>query len=914
MNKKVTLSLVVALISAVGIGGSLSYYGGESYQSRSTNENSAEGYVDYISKLRNNQITGTVSEADVQKARLQVRDIQNLKYKAEWPITWEFAGPDNIGGRTRSIVIDRNDPSILYSGGVSGGIFKSDNRGASWYPLEMEGNGFGVVSMAQTTDGALYAGTGENFISIGGFGTEGSVFSGNGMYKSTDGQTFELLNNTTSLGYIASLEAHPSQNVIFAGTQAGLYYSDDAGGSWNRILTGNCTDIKINKNGVILIYRGGTVWRSTSPLDGSSYSRIQDIGPNIRAALAWSESDPNYAYVVTAGSVDLDGNGSTDLSSGLNGLYRSTDGGVNFTKVVERASTYFTPFSSGTRSQGWYDICIGVHPRNKDRVFIGGIGFAEWTLEKGPEMVGNTGNGPLNPFGIHADKHIIVFDNSGTDPIMYVGSDGGVSRTTNEDLNRYADRVINYSTTQFYDIAASPDGDLLGATQDNGNLLIQKESFPRKPSVDIFTNIANTAGADGLRSEISQWNPDVMFAMAQRGFLGRTVDGGQNISLIWDNRVRTAHASNANGRFVANDFATGLHYWEPQDIVNEKLTNGSSPALEAQYTSRLFLKLNNGIWMCNNAHASAHNPENPSNETVRWFRVSSVTTNIDNMATTRDGDVLFAGTESGRLYRTSGLNKANFDTTELSVANAISDSLTTIDITSNMSIGGRYISDVYVDPSDDNRVMVTLANYGNTRYVYITENALDPVPNWTDITTNLPNAPVYSCLISADDPSILIVGTEFGIFATDNGFSSNPTWTEMRDGANGTPMPSSPVFAMDQVAAKPWAGHTVYAGTHGMGMWQSSSLLTNIKEEPTVKKSELTVYPNPAHISCTMKTDIRGEYTLNVYDVKGSLVSTAEGRSNGNITLNTRNLKNGNYFVEVIGVNAKAVSKMIVQH
>ena len=41
-------------------------------------------------------------------------------------------GPDNVGGRTRGIAIDPNDDDVMFSGSVSGGLFKTINGGSNW--------------------------------------------------------------------------------------------------------------------------------------------------------------------------------------------------------------------------------------------------------------------------------------------------------------------------------------------------------------------------------------------------------------------------------------------------------------------------------------------------------------------------------------------------------------------------------------------------------------------------------------------------------------------------------------------------------------------------------------------------------------------------------------------------------------
>ena len=912
MNKKVTISLLFVAFCAIGTALVLNTDKDPVYQPRTADIESPEGVFNHFANMRSNQITGNVDPDDYYAVKRDVLALRNLKNKAEFPLRWQFAGPDNIGGRTRAIVVDKNNPAVLYAGGVGGPVFKSENRGASWYPLPIDNDGVGVVSMAQTNNGILYAGTGENFAQNAG-GAEGSVFPGSGIYKCTDGVNFELLNNTTSFGYIAALAEHPSQNIIFAATQAGLRYSNDDGASWQLARAGGCKDVKINKNGVLMCYVGSALFRSSDPTNSSSYDLISGINSNENLRIAWSESDPNYCYVITSGTANVNG---VNMSGSLTGLYKSTDAGVNFTKVVNQRSSFFAPLGGF----GWWCIAIGVHPRDRDRVFFGGVAFAEWTLENGPKIVGNQNNGPTNPFGIHADKHTIVFDNSGEDPIMYIGTDGGVSRTTNADLDRYQDRFINYTTTQYYAISANPRGELMGGTQDNDNILVSQESYPRLIGLQPLTSqrISGYTGGlpgDGFENAMSHYNQDVMFIVNQRATLARTVDGGKSpLSFLWDNRVTTAIQGVVNAAGSSASFAFGLHLWETPEAVEGKLLNGPSDALDSIYHARLFLMLDNGIWMCNNATKSLFNPNKPSNDNVRWFRVATPAGKVVHMATTRDGNSLFAGTSNGNLYRLDGLNKANFDTTELPIANQISDSLTLNNITGNLGINGRHITDVSVDPNDDNRVLLTVGNYGNTSYVFITENALDPVPTWTSIQSNLPRFPVYSGLISADDPNVIVLGTEYGIYATSNGFSSSPNWVESRENVTGNEMPISPVLDIEQVAEKPWTGHTIYMGTHGMGMWKSSSLLTSIKPENKIGKTNLIIYPNPAHNNCTLRSDVKGSYTLNVYNLKGALVFSDKGMTNGSINLSTSTLSNGNYFVEIIGDDKKAVSKLIVQH
>jgi len=74
--------------------------------------------------------------------------------------SWTSLGPGNIGGRTRALLIDPNNPNIMYAGGVSGGIWKTTDGGNSWTPKGDLLPNIGVSSLARGSDGRLYAGTG----------------------------------------------------------------------------------------------------------------------------------------------------------------------------------------------------------------------------------------------------------------------------------------------------------------------------------------------------------------------------------------------------------------------------------------------------------------------------------------------------------------------------------------------------------------------------------------------------------------------------------------------------------------------------------------------------------------------------------------------------------------------------------
>ncbi|HRD76278.1 MAG TPA: hypothetical protein PK264_10100, partial [Hyphomicrobiaceae bacterium] len=79
------------------------------------------------------------------------------------PRRWNWIGPTNIGGRTRAIVINPQDPNVMYAAGVSGGVWKSINAGQSWAPLADFMASINVTTLAldRSNPNIIYAGTGE---------------------------------------------------------------------------------------------------------------------------------------------------------------------------------------------------------------------------------------------------------------------------------------------------------------------------------------------------------------------------------------------------------------------------------------------------------------------------------------------------------------------------------------------------------------------------------------------------------------------------------------------------------------------------------------------------------------------------------------------------------------------------------
>ena len=90
-------------------------------------ENEAQDARDaaaYLWSLRVNPATGTIDVNDMINARNQVDAMaannHNERMKSSSiNLSWEELGPDNIGGRTRAILFDRNNPNLMFAGSVA---------------------------------------------------------------------------------------------------------------------------------------------------------------------------------------------------------------------------------------------------------------------------------------------------------------------------------------------------------------------------------------------------------------------------------------------------------------------------------------------------------------------------------------------------------------------------------------------------------------------------------------------------------------------------------------------------------------------------------------------------------------------------------------------------------------------------
>ena len=115
------------------------------------------GAMEYEFNMLKNPTTGKIPEGSFENEQLQAKAIveAQLHNRALGGTPYIFQGPENLGGRTRSLQYDvrynGTTNQILIAGGVSGGIYKSIDNGATWVRKSPTGEHFSCTSIAQDT-------------------------------------------------------------------------------------------------------------------------------------------------------------------------------------------------------------------------------------------------------------------------------------------------------------------------------------------------------------------------------------------------------------------------------------------------------------------------------------------------------------------------------------------------------------------------------------------------------------------------------------------------------------------------------------------------------------------------------------------------------------------------------------------
>jgi hypothetical protein len=656
--------------------------------------------------------------------------------------SWEFMGPDETSpewsSRVNAIVIDRTNSATIYAGVAKGGVWKSTDSGATWTNLtDTITQWVGCLTQDPVNANTLYLGTGEEYYNVNAFG-------GVGIYKSTDGgATWTLYGNSTFAGKrINAIVIDPNNtNKWIVSCDAGVYTSTDNGATFTQRLDGAASALRMHPTNAQILYAGlgypfegrasNGVYKSTD--GGINWTKLAGGLPASstmgRIELDIHKANPNIVYAAI-------GSPAHPFPMGYWG--RSTDGGATWTSLPLPA------FNPGQNQSTHFNFALRADPVSPTTAYVGVI-FLHRTTDLGANWIW------LGPD--HPDVHAIEFD-PGNASKLYLGNDGGLYYSTSQ-----GDNLLKLNrgrgTMEYYAFDAHPTDPqkLIAGAQDNG---VQSRTDSTR-----FTNVGF---GDGMFAAYKKSDPSVVLTNRQFGSIYRSTDGGNTSNYLLN--------------------IPGAYWVSP--LVNDPTT-----------PSRFY--------------AGGTAVYRSTNDGANWGAVSG---NLDGTSISaicvapNSSDVVYVGTFFGSVFVTT---------------NGLSATPTWTDRT--LGLPGWYIDigGIAVDPANPNTVYVGMKGF-TTERIWRSNNG---GATWTNYTGDLPNAAVFDMVVNPVDPTQLIAATDAGVFLTSNGSS----WSRY-----GSGLPNTPVTRIIANAATGYLS----VSTYGRGVWRI--LLPGINPLPILN----SISPNSA--------------------------------------------------------------------
>lgn len=652
-------------------------------------------------------------------------------------------------------------------------------------------------------------------------------------------------------------DAYPT-NIMGTGYQ-GIYKSIDGGTSWVKLTFENTSsgfpytpnDLELSSDNTIWMATTRSPWFGIegggtifSSVDGESFVLKHLIGDGKRTEIAISKSNPNKLYVL------VDVNNTTNPVA----IYKTTNAFTTATTVTLPVSgSSQVSANDFTNGQGFYNLAIEVDPNNDDNVYVGGIdwfkstnGGTSWTQI----TAGYGGTGSV----IHPDQHGIHFANSNS---IIIGCDGGVAYSSNAGAT-FTARNNNYNTLQFYHMGVAPTTALTGdnfiaGAQDNGTQLFQNAPAGIGSSTQAY-------GADGGYCFFDQDGTDKYYIL----------------NIYYNNHIRLYNFATSSTRV----------------ILQESLNNGDFITQQA-LDSKMNLLFSNYMYIDpNNSANNNYNLRKYSNllsGTVSKTNITGLTNKVTalkvNPYGTTTTSTLFAGQQDGKLYRINNANSTGYTLTQINGSDFVG-SISDIEFGAN-------VSEIYV----------TMFNYGVGSIWYTQDGGT----NWVQKEGNLPDMPVNCILRNPLRPEQVIVGTDLGVWWTQDFNSENPTWHR---GDNG--MRSVKVTDLELRN-----DNKVFASTYGRGIF--SGQFTAADGTVGVDENELnaisSLYPNPAKDFSILQTNIEfTNPTIRIYSTTGQLVKEYKYKTtHTKFKFSTEGIKSGIYTVQINSNEKSYSTKLIVQ-
>lgn len=765
----------------------------------------AAGRMEYELETSKDPATGTIPNERLIKAN-NIKLARQAERVADPNInlSWIERGPNNVGGRSRSVLFDASDTTdnTVFVGAVGGGLWYSSqfkSADPNWLPVNDFFENIAVTAIAQDPNNAaiIYFGTGEGYYNI-------DALRGNGIWKSSDGgSTWTQLSSTnnSTFYYVQDIVVEPENSYVFVSTRdGGVQLSKDGGGTWSQVLgssvgaggTNRASDLEVSSSGQIFatlgIFSTGSVFKTntsgSTKGDVGNWTDITPSGSYHRIEMAVAPSNSQILYAVCQ---DASGNG-------VNGMFKSTNAGSSWSSIT--IPNYVGSTDDFSRGQAWYDLICQVDPGDANTVWVGGIDthrstdggntwsqFSYWYLD------------PSSPNYIHADHHDIQFLPNTADAAVWA-TDGGLSYSTNTNAGTPTFQTKNsgYNVTQFYGggiVSAAGSNNMLAGAQDNGT-----HSF----SASGENNTIQVTGGDGAYSHIDANDSNFQISAYVYNNYWYTNNNWSSYSSVsysnyglfinptdFDDETNILYCADFPGdltRVVFSPSAT------PGYLDINELNNGQITALKVDPN------VSNRVWV------------NSKSNSGTWQEILK----IDNA--------------NASTY--AGMNITTYPIT------GMGKTLT--------------VSCIQVEEGDSNHIVLTSSNYGVNQIW----ESIDGGSSWQIQDGDLPDMPVRWFVFHPDGGDTAYIATDLGVWYTSDLNGSSTHWVS----ASNSSLPNVSVRMLQYRASD----RTLMAITHGRGVFTATIPDLTVPTDSVLVLGSGTINAgtyagDSIHASCTIQTD-----------------------------------------------------------
>lgn len=828
---------------------------------------SKKGRAEYFNRMlrdpKTKQIPYNIRQQEVEFAKeLNAKNESLRKTNTAEALEWFEAGPKDVGGRTRAIVVDKMNSNTIIAGGASGGIWKSINKGLTWTMKSTTSQVLSVTSIAQDPrsgqTNTWYYASGEFDGSSADLGFT-HRFSGGGIYKSTDnGETWTILQNAmdtnplswnTPFDFVSKIIVNPNTGSVFIASHAfGILKSNDGGNSFGIVLGGAnehiYSDIDVSSNGTLVAV-------ISSPFQGTTASNTPGVYKSTDDGQTWTSMTPSGFPEFNLRSVIKTANNNTAYCLTFTGSFINEKyDDVRFYKLnipngtsEDRSANlpnFNQDFEDYLHTQNSYNMVVAVKPDNENFVMIGATslfrstnGFSSKPTDMKLDWIG--GYNLQNFFypNFHPDIHSFSFDPNNPNA-MWWGHDGGLSYTSDVTATNYStyfpweDKNNGYNVTQFYMVAIpnkANDNRIVGGTQDNGSPFFRFDGSNISTSDDLSTG-------DG---SYAYFGDTYCYASAQNGAI---------LQLVYDNQ---GNPSRNNG-------------WSnitPKDATNQTFIHPY--VVDPNNENIMLYPAGNLLWRNNQLNSLPSNPTFAEGITTGWTKLDNIaapsTYVISALAITQSNP-------SSRLYFAAVDYAQNPGAPKIyKLDNAATATSGAVEISINGLDPYSYIHNIAVNPDNGNELIVVLSNY-NVMGLYHSTNGGQ---TFTGIEGNLeggegnPGPSIRAAsILPTSNGTMYFLATSTGVYSTSQINGGSTTWSQ--EGAN-----TLGNVIVNYITSRKSDGRVV-AGTHGRGAFiaNASSSGTAVAN---VNVSSLTLQSKPGQTGSTsfvLKNDGNGTLNYNI--------------------------------------------------